>query len=76
MVVTGSVFGPDSVETGRELHKMAEVLIHAERPQDALKTAARALGIAQKLYSESDEWVQELLCLNTALTKILADCRF
>ena len=48
---------------------MAEVQIHAGRPKDALMSTSRALSLAGKLYPQSDEWVQELLCLKTGLTK-------
>ncbi|KAK7098507.1 SET and MYND domain-containing protein 4-like [Littorina saxatilis] len=73
LAVTEAIFGPDGIETARELHKMAEVQIHAGRPTDALKSASRALDLAEKLYCHSDDWVQELLCLKTALTKIIAE---
>ena len=71
LVITEAIFGRDSIETARELHKMAEVQIHAGRPKDALRSASRALSLAWKLYPESDEWVQELFCLKTGLTKIV-----
>ncbi|KAL8614446.1 hypothetical protein ACOMHN_007782 [Nucella lapillus] len=73
VAITEAIFGASSIETARELHKMAEVLIHAGRPKDALASASRALDVASKLYNEKDDWVQELLCLKTALTKIIAD---
>jgi hypothetical protein len=56
----------------RELHKMAEIQIHAGSATDALDSASRSLEIALKLFSEADSWVQELLCLKTALTNIVS----
>ncbi|XP_076450238.1 protein-lysine N-methyltransferase SMYD4-like [Babylonia areolata] len=73
VAVTEAVFGAHSVETARELHKMAEVQIHAGRPREALTSATRALDTASKLCCQTDDWVQELLCLKTALTGIIAD---
>ena len=55
---------------------MAEVQIHAGRPKDALRSTSRALSLAGKLYPQSDEWVQELLCLKTGLTKIIDEDGF
>ncbi|KAK7469794.1 hypothetical protein BaRGS_00036171 [Batillaria attramentaria] len=71
--VTESLYGADSVELTRELHKMAEVQVNAGRPREALRTATRALKCARMHCAESDNWVQELLCLETALTRIVAD---
>ena len=73
--VTECIYGADSVELARELHKMAEVQIHAACPHLALVTASRALEIAKHLFSSADDWLQELLCLTVALSEILADSK-
>lgn len=73
LVVTKMVYGADSLEVAHELHKMAEVQVNARRPRDALVTAACALRLARVHCSEEDSWVQELLCLETALMRISDD---
>lgn len=67
------MFGDDSIEVARELHKMAEVQVNAGQPREALVSASRALRIARLHSSESADWVQDLLCLQMALTKIISE---
>ncbi|XP_025086995.1 SET and MYND domain-containing protein 4-like isoform X3 [Pomacea canaliculata] len=67
-----AMFGVSSLEVARELHKMAEVQVSAGRPAEALTSATRALQLARTHYVESSDWVQELLCFQMALSKLLA----